>query len=241
MALTPAFGFDTRSQGLFKIGTGVCAALLGMQCIWLLLPELVRPKIDQLPTNLAAATAASTHYDAAVWAATVARIRGDLWAELAFTQADLLWRNKTNHDEGLAAALQRARTSLDRALRNAPHTSGGWLMLAGLTSRISPPGREAIELLKLSYYTGPSDHELVPLRLEIAMRLESFDDIEIGPLVSRDIRLLLARKQDVTIAEIYNASSASAKRFMELTIRDIDASAFDRIRAVGQKQPPQAH
>ena len=93
MTAAPAYGLDWRSRWVFRLGVMVCAALLGAQCIWLLLPELVRPKIDLLPTDATAASAAAKHYDAALWAASVARLRGDLWADAAFTQADLLWRN----------------------------------------------------------------------------------------------------------------------------------------------------
>jgi hypothetical protein len=109
-------------------------------------------------------------------------------------------------------------------------------MFADLASRFPSLGGDAIELLKLSYYTGPSNQELVPLRLETAIRLESFSDFEVRQLISRDIRLLLSQKRDATIAKIYNTASANAKSFMEQTIRDIDPSAVDKIRTSGQKQ-----
>jgi hypothetical protein len=236
MTAAPVAGLDPRSRWVFRSGAMVCAVLLGMQCMWLLLPELLRPKIDQLPIDAIAASAAAKHYDAALWAASVGRIRGDLWAEAAFTHADLMWRNRAKGDGNIAAALQRARTSLDQALRNAPHISGAWLMFADLASRFPSLGGDAIELLKLSYYTGPSNQELVPLRLETAIRLESFSDFEVRQLISRDIRLLLSQKRDATIAKIYNTASANAKSFMEQTIRDIDPSAVDKFRASGQKQ-----
>jgi hypothetical protein len=238
MTPTHVYGLDPRPQWVLRLSAMACAAFLGMQCIWLLLPELIRPNIQQLPTNATAASAAAKHYDDAIWAASVARIRGDLWAELAFTQANLLWRNNAKEDENLQVALRRARLSLDRALRNAPHTSGAWLMLAGLTSRFTSLTADAIELLKLSYYTGPSDQELVPLRLEIAIQLTSFSDLELRQLISRDIRLLLAQKQDAAIAKIYNVASENAKNIMDQSIRDIDPSALDKIRAGRQLQIP---
>lgn len=238
MASATTYGLDRRSPWVFRLCAMVCAALLGLQCVWLLLPELVRPNIDQLPTNATAASAAAKHHDAAIWAALVGRIRGDLWAEAAFTQADLLWRNDAKGDADLSAALQRARISLDRALSNAPHSSGAWLMLAGLASRLNFSSGNAIELLKLSYYTGPSEQELLLLRLQIAVQLESFSDIEMRQLIARDIRLLLAQKQDAIIAKIYGAASANAKAFLEQTIREIDPSAVDKSRA-GEQKPLQ--
>src|SRR5262249_38323580 len=154
-----------------------------------------RPSIENLPTNAGAAFAASEQLDTAAWVASVARIRGDLWADLAFTQADLLWRNGAKGDPRTASALGRARTSLFLALRNAPHTSGAWLMLACLAWRFPSLGGGAIEPLKLSYYTGPSEELLVPLRLETALGLEGFTDAEMRQLISRDIRHLLMQKQ----------------------------------------------
>ena len=228
-----AYQRNPRSQWVFRLGAVVCAALIGLQCIWLLLPELVRPKIDQLPTNVTAASVAAKLHDAVLWAASVARIRGDLWANSAFTQADLLWRNDAKPDEN---ALQLARTSLYNALRNAPHLSGAWLMFAGLATRYPALGGDAIDLLKLSYYTGPSEQELVPLRLEIAIRLGSFSDLEMRQFITRDVRLLLAQKQETAIAKIYTAASMNARTFMEQAIRDIDPSAVDKIREGGQRQ-----
>jgi hypothetical protein len=233
----PGYRSDQQSQRAFRLVVTVCAALLGMQSLWLLLPELIRPNINQLPTNARAASAAAEHHNAAVWAASVAQIRGDLWAQSAFTQADLLWPSNAKTDEALSTALQRAHRILDRALRNTPNTFAAWLMLAALTSRFNTTDRSsAIEPLKLSYYTGPSERELVPLRLEIAIRLESFNDFEMRQLINRDIRLLLEQKQEATIGKIYNTASVNAKSFMEQTIRNIDPSASDKIRN-GQKQP----
>ena len=40
------------------------------------------------------AAAAAEQRDAASWAAAIGAIRGDLWAESAFTYADLLWGDK---------------------------------------------------------------------------------------------------------------------------------------------------
>ena len=84
----------------------------------------------------------------------------------------------------------------------------------------------------MSYYTGPSDQDLVPLRLSVAMQSGIFTDVEMRYLISRDIRLLLARKQNVALAEIYNAASLNGKSF----IRDTDPSIVDAIRSGAEKQ-----
>ena len=151
----------------------------------------------------------------------------------AFTEAALLWSSKeAKTDEFLAESLRRARISLDHSLHEAPHRSSAWLLLAGLASRFASLNLDASEPLKMSYYTGPSDQDLVPLRLSVAMQSGMFADVEMRYLVSRDIRLLLARKQNVTLAEIYNAASLNGKSF----IRDTDPSIVDAIRSGAEKQ-----
>src|SRR5262249_23933512 len=103
MASMTAYGLGPRSPRVFRLAALGCASLLGMQCIWLLLPDGFRPKIDQLPTTPTAASAAARHHDAALWAASAARIRGDLWADSAFTLAKLLWPNNLKGAENLQA------------------------------------------------------------------------------------------------------------------------------------------
>ena len=153
----------------------------------------------------------------------------------------------------MAKRMQKAMKILAAALQRAPHKPD--LSASQRTAHFPAPGSclpawlcaiplwvaMRSNLLKLSYYTGPSEQELVPLRLEPAIRLESFSDFEMRQFISRDIRLLLSQKQDATIAKIYNAASTNAKSFMEQTIRDIDPSAVDKIRTGGQKQPELPH
>jgi hypothetical protein len=231
-----SYGPDPRSRWVFRLSTMTWAALLGVQCIWLLLPELFRSNVDQLPTDTTAASEIAKHSDTAFWAASLGGIRGDLWAESAFTRANLLWPNDAKGAENLVAASQRARASLEHALHSAPHIAGAWLMLACLVSRFNTPDGDPIELLKLSYYTGPSNRELVPLRLGTAIRLESFNDFEMRELISRDIRLLLAQKRDAVIAKIYHTASLNSKNFLDQAIRDIDPSVMDMIRNGGPTQ-----
>jgi hypothetical protein len=237
----PALSIEGHSQRAFRLSAIMCAVLLAIQSLWLIFPELARPGIDQLPTSATAAAAAAKHHGAAVWAASVAGIRGDLWAEAAFTEASLLWRDKqATADKNVAETIRATRATTERALRDAPHRSDAWLLLAGLLSRFGSAA-EATEPLRMSYYTGPSDQGLMPLRLSVAIQAESFDDPEMRQLVSRDIGLLLSQEQSLKLAEIYNAASQSAKSFMQEVIRDIDPSALDKISKGAQKQLQLVH
>src|SRR6516225_11066717 len=142
MSERPYFGF--------RLAILLFAMLLGVQCVWLLLAEFSRPGIYRLPTDAAAAATARSDRINAGRAAVFGVIRGDLWRESAFTYADLMW------DDGNGGAnLVQARSSLYNALTDAPHQSSVWLLLAGLASRYRLPGIDAIQDLKMSYYTGP--------------------------------------------------------------------------------------
>jgi hypothetical protein len=59
-----------------------------------------------------------------------------------------------------------------------------------LALRSSLTHREAKESLPSSYYTGPSEDRLLPLRLVVAVVVNEFDDNEMRELADRDIRLL---------------------------------------------------
>ena len=71
-----------RSHLAFRLAALLFAGLLGVQCVWLLAAELVRPGIDRLPTNIASAAAAAEKHGAASLAASIGAIRGDLWADV---------------------------------------------------------------------------------------------------------------------------------------------------------------
>ncbi len=224
------------SHTAFRLATLLFAILLCMQCMWLLLAEISRPGIYRLPTDAPAAAAAAKQHGAAAWAASISTIRGDLWAESAFTYADLLWSDAGANGD-LTKALQRARASLDHALNDAPHQSGAWLLLAALASGYPSFNFNAAEALKMSYYTGPSEQDIMPLRLRIVAQSDVFNDVEMRQFVSRDLRLFLARQQKYAIADAYNAASPAGKRFIEQTVSEIDPSALELLRAGARSLP----
>jgi hypothetical protein len=225
---------NVQPQTVFRRAILLLATLLGLQCVWLLLPELSRANVDRLPTDAASAATAAKERNAAALAASIAGIRGDLWAQSAFTYADLLWSD-ANTNADLARSLQGARGSLVRALADAPHQSGAWLLASALASRYPSFNFNAAEALKMSYYTGPSEPDLMPLRLRIAMNSGVFTDSEIREFVARDLRLFLERNDKSAIIDAYNATSAAGKKFIEQTVGDIDPSALELFRTGAQK------
>ena len=236
--LNSAVGPATRPHLALRLSALLFAVLLILQCLWLLATELVRPSIDQLPTDIVSAAAAAKQRDAAMLAASIGGIRGDLWADAAFTNADLLWGEKgPRANVDLAEALPHSVESLDRALRDSPHLSSAWLFLAGLALRFPSLDLDPKEPLKMSYYTGPSEQDLVPLRLRIAAQSNKLSDVEMQDFVGRDIRFLLDRKDKSAISEAYNIASSAGRSLIEQAIRNIDPSALDALQTGARKQP----
>jgi hypothetical protein len=201
-----------------------------------MLAELSRSGVDRLPTSLSAAAAAAGKRDRAAWAAKIGAIRGELWAQLAFTYADLLLGEHEEADD-VTQKLSRARVSLERAIKDAPAQPGVWLLRAGLGLRFPSLAFNTTESLKMSYYTGPSEQELIPLRLRLIALSNAIDDVEIRLFVGRDLRVLSTRKQQSAIVDAYKAASLRGKRFIEQTLDDIDRPAAESLRTGAQNQP----
>ena len=215
----------------FRLGMLLFALLLGLYSVWLLLAELSRPGIDRLPTDAVAAAVAAKQRGDATWAAYIGAIRGDLWAESAFTYADLLW-SPAGADRDHTQALEQALIRLDRTLEHAPLKSGAWLLLAGLASHYSLPDVRALEALKMSYYTGSNEQDLASLRLRIAAHFQDLSDGELQRSVGHDLRLLLARHQNGAVVEAYADASPVGKRLIETTVRGIDPSVLKSLHLV---------
>src|SRR5258708_1138268 len=109
-------GMNASSHIGFRLATLVFAMVLVAQGIWLVLAELSRPGIDRLPPDAQAAALAAPQRASAAWAARIGTIRGNLWAESAFTHADLLW-DERGPDPELAKLLEQARAGLEHAAR----------------------------------------------------------------------------------------------------------------------------
>ena len=221
---------EPRHAG-FRVVMLVLAALLGAQCIWLLLAEFSRTGVDSLPTNADAAAAAAKQRDAALWAASIGAVRGDLWAESAFTYASLLFdQHAAVPNADLISTAAPARLSLDHALAQSPHRSDVWLLFAGMALRLPSQGIDPIEALKMSYYTGPSERDLIPLRLRLATIADRFDDVQMREFANRELRALLKAKQNSSIVEAYNTASAAGRLFIEQTVGDLDPSFLKTLR-----------
>jgi hypothetical protein len=213
--------------------TALCvAALLAVQCIWLLLAELPRSDVMRLPTGAPAAAAAAQQRDGATRAAAFGFIRGGLWAQASFTYADLLWgKNGAEANGGVTAAAQ-AEALLYQAVKDAPCDSSAWLLLAGLTLRYRLDRWDATAALKMSYYTGPSENDLIPFRFLLAVNSDRSSDPEMRLFITRDLRFLLSNNQTNDVVNAYKAAPRSEKAFIEQTVSQLDPAALPSLRAV---------
>ena len=215
----------------FRIATLVFAMVLGAQSIWLLLAEFSRPGINSMPTASQTAALAAKQRNDATWAAWIGAIRGNLWADSAYTYSDLLWADSSSE---LARSLDLVRSRLDRAVRYAPDQPGAWLLLAGLASRYRWLKPDPAEALKMSYYTGPSELQLIPLRLLVTAQLENLNDDELLQLARRDIRLLIAHQGRPTVIQAYQSATPAGKHFIEQAIGEIDPTFVEPLRGGAQ-------
>ena len=187
----------------------------------MVLPELWRPDVTVMPTTADQATAAASQRDAARLAARLAAVRGDLWAESTFTYADLAW---TDAAHGPAQMLEEARSAGAHAASLMPGNSGVWLMLADFGSRYKWQTPSPVEALKMSYYTGPHEDTLVPLRLAISARLDPGTDPEFAFLFQRDIENILTYRPALrpAILSAYAEATPQAKQLIEDTAKRLD-------------------
>jgi hypothetical protein len=208
-----------HSRTWFRTATLSLASFLGLQCVWLLAAEHYRSTLRQLPTTAPAAAAAAKQRDGAALAASIGLMRGELWAESAFSYANLLFDDPgLSGDTSLAEKLASLGPTLQRALDEAPTQSGAWLLRAGLSLRYPILGFNALDALKMSYYTSPTAPELAPLRLGMTTKLHWSSDVEMRQFVDRDLRMLLAQKRPRVIAETYDASSQPEREIMEQAV-----------------------
>ncbi|HTV28354.1 MAG TPA: hypothetical protein VMF32_11280 [Xanthobacteraceae bacterium] len=219
------------SGSMCRTATVLLALLLAAQAIWLVFTQSLQPQLDRLPTDPGTATRAALDRANAERAASIADIRGDLWAQAAFTYADLLWGPATA-DARRTEELAKAHAMVMRSLDRAPHNSEVWLLAAGLASRYpSPQAPNTIQALKMSYYTGPSEQRIMALRFRLAAGSDFAGDVEMREFIARDLRLLLEQKQKPEITAAYLEASPADKQFIEKTIKDLDPSAASWLHA----------
>ena len=211
------------SHRLFRGTTLVFALMLGCQAIWILTPEYYQPYPIEFPRNVEAANAARANRDTAELAASFGLIRGDLWANYALTYSDELWGNDHASTQP-PNVTEQARDIANRALSYAPYDARIWLLLAGIDLRFDWLNRKSSAELRMSYYTGANDIELIPLRLSLAVNSSEIGDTYFQELVRHDIRIVVTRRPELrpTILAAYQDAPQIGRQFIKETLNGID-------------------
>ena len=202
--------------------------VLGVQSVWVVLPEIISTGSIHFPTDKHART--KLQQTRTQWAASLGVMRGDLWADSGFIYADPILARNTD------AALQAARGLTERALSYAPHRSDVWLFFALLSYRLNSSQQHLAAALKMSYYTGSNQSDLAPLRIFVSVSLPELSDIELQEMVRRDIRMIITCEPDLKPAVIaaYKNAPTTTKKFMENVISEVDQQFLDSVRDAGR-------
>jgi hypothetical protein len=206
------------------------AALLALQSIWFILPELIRPSPIAFPHERRNPPISEADRDHASRAAELALVRGDLWAEAAIAQSpDPISSVKSQKTAPLTERVRLARATAEKAATLSPHDARIWLLLASQDCLLH---REASGALKMSYYTGPSEIMLMPLRLFVATCSDAINDPEIQIFAAREIRWIVTHEKNLepSIVSAYRNAPSSGQRFIETVVDDLNASLAATIR-----------
>jgi hypothetical protein len=209
----------------------VFAFILASQAIWLVTAEFFRPSSRDFLGNVQAAKAAAANRNAAALAASFGFIRGDLWAEYALTYSDILLG-----DEGTSAqsaeVIESAREVADRALGLATNDARIWLLLAKIDARFDWLSGKSSTELRMSYYTGANETELIPSRLPLAINSSEIGDRDFQQLVGHDIRIIVTRKPELipAILAAYRDGLPMGQQFLEATLKEVDPTLLAKLR-----------
>jgi hypothetical protein len=101
-----------------------------------------------------------------------------------------------------------------------------------VASELDRRGRESDGALRMSYYTGPNELALMPLRLSIAARSNAIGDADLQLLVGQEIRTILTRKPELKpwIVLAYRNASPEGKAFFESTVGALDPVLLTALR-----------
>ena len=232
-----SFSISTQNHRLFRRAIIAFAFVLAFQAAWILFAEILRPSLPGFPVNAQAAEAAAAERNDATLAASFGAIRGDLWAECAITYLNLLWSEGRQSASGKELqTIEQGRGIADAALALAPHDSRIWLVLAGLDLRLDQASKKAAAgALRMSYYTGANETEIIPLRLLLAVRSEALADKDFQQLVHHDILVIVTREPQLkaAILSAYPQALPIGKKFLEDVLKDLDPSLLARFRLRG--------
>jgi hypothetical protein len=232
--LTSSTALSRRKQ--LRIALFAFAAILALQSVWIILPELIRLPPLIFPREPRSPPIGASERDHASLAAELALVRGDFWTEAAIAQSpERISSAESGKTTQSTEQAQIARATAEKAATLSPHDARIWLLLAYQDCLLH---REAPGPLKMSYYTGPNEIVLMPLRLSVATCTDAINDAELQTLVAREIKLIVTHEQTLkpAIVSAYQNATPSGKRFIETVVGDIDSGLMTIIRGNNRTQ-----
>ena len=84
----------------------------------------------------------------------------------------------------------------------------------------------------MSYYAGPNELSLMPLRIKIATQSTAITDPELQILVGAEIRTIITRKPDLkpVIVAAYRNALPEGRRLIETQVRELDPGLLSSLR-----------
>jgi hypothetical protein len=207
---------------------------LGVSGLWMLLPELLRPKPVGLPFDRNGTGAAGARRTCAVFAAEIGAIRGDLWAEAAFAGARFTGTDRsTSLDRTNSGQLARARANADTAVALAAANGAAWFFLARLPASSQDGENPVGTLLEMSYFAAPSALDLAPWRLERAATSSALADKDLQAFIKSDIRGILDRGPEFqqAIMAAYRNAWRQNQPILESLEADADPAVAKSLRS----------
>ena len=225
---------NTSSKTWPRVALALFGVVLSTQAAWILLAERYRLNHIWVPLDGRPVTIAVAEQDKIKQAASLAVVRGDLWAASAYTYGGRVWIDHAMERDAGDQLNTKVLEDLTRALRYSPHRGDVWLMFAALADQYHWPGYQPSLLLKMSYYTAPNELALFPLRLNVSLHVRGvIDDAELQDMVKRDISVVLTRAPALKPALVaaYRSALPQGKVFAERVISEIDPGYLDVVRA----------
>ena len=221
----------TPSHGLFRGTVLVFAFLLVCQAAWILVPEYFRRPHSDFSVIRQIAAVVGADQNGPDLAASFGLIRGDLWSEDALTYLNLISTNLY----GANGQTEHARVVAERALAFAPDNAEVWLALASMNSRFDWLNRKTAAALRMSFYTGPNETKLIPLRLLLAVQSVALGDSDFQQLVRRDIRTIVTRKPEMkpAIVAAYRDAGPIGHQFVEDVLEELDPTLLATLHSKG--------
>jgi hypothetical protein len=224
-----ALGQEGLSPALKRLQVGLVffGLVLTAQAAWILIPEQFIRHTEPLPAEPPKMQVKIEEKDRLRRGAEIAIVRGDLWARSAFAEAALL------DGPNVPPVNDEVRTELTNALRYAPYQSRVWLTFAQLSEHYGWSGPEVSSLLKMAYYTGPNEVDLIPARLKVGLQQSmKASDPELQDMIGRDVGLILRRLPNLkpALVQAYASASPDGTALVQRLIGNIDPAFLGALR-----------